>query len=328
MPLKVGIIGAGAMGKRHAAAYRKLPDVQVTAVAEIDRQRGTAFAAEHGIRHVADYHDLLEEVDAVSVCLPHTLHRAACEASAAAAKHILCEKPLATTLADCDAIIDAARRGGIRLMVGQTHRFLPENRTAKALLDAGEIGEVVMAQDTILAAAGDLGWRGTVALAGGGVFLDNGVHAVDRLRWWLGAEVSWLAACVANRLQIGEGEDSGQVLLNYANGAHATVTQSRRVARPASISATEIVGTRGVLRVQSWGDVHIARAGSTSWERVEFARPASGHEAEIAEFVAAVRDGRPPMVTGEDGAIAVETVLAIYQAAEQRQVVRLPLRRP
>ncbi len=327
MALKVGIIGGGGMGKRHTDAYRKLPDVEVVAIAEVDPQRGAAFAAEYGVGHVANYLDILDRVDAVSVCLPHTLHRAACEAAAAAGKHILCEKPLATTLTDCDAIIGAARRSGVLLMTGQTHRFLPENRTVKKLLEAGEIGENVMAQDTILGTPGELGWRGKVALSGGGVFLDNGVHAVDRLRWWLGAEVSWLAARIGNWLQTNEGEDTGQALLGYSNGVHATVTQSRAVARPAATSVTEIVGTRGAIRVHSWGDVHLARQGATTWERVEFPRPASGHEAELAEFVAAVREGRPPAVTGEDGAIAVETVLAIYQASEQGQVVRLPLAR-
>jgi len=325
--LRVGIIGAGGMGKVHAASYRKAPDVEIAGVAEIDRARGEAFAAEFGTQHVTDYQELLDRVDAVSVCLPHTLHRAACEAAARAGKHILCEKPLATTLADCTAIVDAARAAGVLLMTGQTHRFMQENMQVKALLDGDAIGDLVMAQDTILATAptAGLGWRGTLALAGGGVFLDNGVHAVDRLRWWLGAEVAWVAARVTNRLHVSEGEDTGQALLTYTNGAQATITQSRAIARPASTSVTDIIGTRGVIRVHSWGDVQIARADATAWEEVPVARTRSGHEGEIAEFVAAIREARPPAVTGEDGAIAVETVLAIYQASASGAVVSLPL---
>jgi predicted dehydrogenase len=325
--LNIGIIGAGGMGKVHAAAYRKLPEVAVAVVADTDRARGEAVAAEFGAQYVADYQAMFDRVDAVSVCLPHTLHRAAWEAAAAAGKHILCEKPLATTVADCAAIVAAARSAHVLLMIGLTHRFLPENMLVKDLLDAGAIGDVVMAQDTILAGvpAAGLGWRGTLALAGGGVFMDNGVHAVDRLRWWLGSDVVWVAGRVANRLHISEGEDTGQALLAYANGAQATVTQSRAVARPASTSVTELVGTQGVIRVHSWGEVQIARAGATAWETVPVTRTRSGHEGEIAEFVAAVREGRPPSVSGEDGAIAVETVLAIYRASERGVVVHLPL---
>jgi predicted dehydrogenase len=126
-------------------------------------------------------------------------------------------------------------------------------------------------------------------------------------------------------LHISEGEDTGQALLAYTNGAQATVTQSRAVARPASTSVTDLVGTQGVIRVHSWGDVQIARAGATAWETVPITRTRSGHEGEIAEFVAAVREGRPPSVSGEDGAIAVETVLAIYRASEHGAVVHLPL---
>lgn len=325
--LRVGIIGAGGMGKVHAAAYRKVPEVEVVGVAEIDPGRGEALAAEFGARHVTDYHQLFDQVDAVSICLPHTLHRTACEAAAGAGKHILCEKPLATTLAGCTAILNAARAANVILMTGQTHRFLQENVQVKTLLDAGAIGDVVMAQDTILARApaAGLGWRGTLALAGGGVFLDNGVHAVDRLRWWLGAEVTWVAARIANRLHVSEGEDTGQALLAYANGAHATVTQSRAIARPASTSVTDLIGTHGVIRVHSWGDVQIARPGETAWEPVPVARTRSGHEGEIAEFIAAIREDRPPAVSGDDGAIAVETVLAIYQASAQDSAVHLPL---
>lgn len=325
--LRVGIIGAGGMGKVHAASYRKVPDVELAGVAEIDRARGESFATEFGTPHVVDYQDLFDRVDAVSICLPHTLHRAACEAAARAGKHILCEKPLATDLADCTAIVAAARAAGVRLMTGQTHRFLPENMQVKALLDGGAVGDVVMAQDTILARApaAGLGWRGTLALAGGGVFLDNGVHAVDRLRWWLNTEVAWVAARVTNRLQVSEGEDTGQALLAYTNGAQATVTQSRAVARPATTSVTDLIGTRGVIRVHSWGAVQIARADATAWEDVPVARTRSGHDGEIAEFVAAIREGRPPSVTGEDGALAVETVLAIYRASAGSTVVFLPL---
>ena len=115
------------------------------------------------------------------------------------------------------------------------------------------------------------------------------------------------------------------LVFGASTGAQATVTQSRAVARPASTSVTDLIGHRGVIRVHSWGAVQIARAEATAWEEVPVVRIRSGHEGEIAEFVAAIREGRPPSVTGEDGALAVETVLAIYQASASGTVVSLPL---
>ena len=134
--LNIGIVGAGGMGKVHATAYRKLPDVAVAAVADTDKARGEALAAEFGAQYVADYQAMFARVDAVSICLPHTLHRAACEAAAADGKHILCEKPLATTVADCAAIVAAAQSAQVLLTVA-TPRSATRSRAIPGALGKG-----------------------------------------------------------------------------------------------------------------------------------------------------------------------------------------------
>ncbi|HEV8632651.1 MAG TPA: Gfo/Idh/MocA family oxidoreductase [Chloroflexota bacterium] len=328
--MRVGLLGAGTIARAHAEGYARA-GARVAAVAEVDRPRGRGLADELGAAWFADWRELLErgEVDAVSVCLPHSLHAPATLDAAAAGKHVLCEKPIATTLADADRMIAACRRAGVTLMVGHTHRFRLEHVVAKELLDRGEIGRVVQVRDAIWAGRADprapLGWRGARALNGGGVFMDNGVHAADRLRWWIGAEAAWVAAATGRAAEVVEGEDHGAALIGFAGGAVATLEQALVVPRGAGACYAQFLGSEGVLRVDTWQRLQIARGGG-DWEEVPLPddRP-NGFDAEIQEFVAAARQGRAPSVTGQDGRAALELILAIYRAAETGQVVRLPL---
>lgn len=330
MPLRVGVLGAGAIGRRHAEVYARQPDCQVVAIADLDPARGQPLADALGARYYPDLQTLLtdERVQAVSVCLPHALHAEAVVALARAGKHVLVEKPIATTLADADRMIAACRQAGVVLMVGQTHRFYPEHRLADRLLHEGAIGQVLTVTDTIWAGHDEdrpLGWRGRLALNGGGIFMDNGVHAADRLRWWLRSPVTWVAARTGRGRGLLEGEEHGTALLGFANGLTATLHQVLGVPRAASRCRVEFVGTDGILQVDTWQGVRLCRRGGV-WEEVPVP-PAwpGGFEAEIAEFLAAIREGRPPAVPGEEGRAALEVILAIYRAAETGTVVQLPL---
>ncbi|HEY3082012.1 MAG TPA: Gfo/Idh/MocA family oxidoreductase [Chloroflexota bacterium] len=328
--MRVGLLGAGTIARAHAQAYAGA-GASVVALAEVDEARGRRLADELGADWFADWRQLLErdDVDAVSVCLPHSLHAPATLDAAAAGKHVLCEKPIATTLADADRMIAACRRAGVTLMVGHTHRFRPEHIVAKELLEDGQIGRVVQVRDAIWAGRADprapLGWRGARAVNGGGVFMDNGVHAADRLRWWLGAEAAWVAAAVGRAGEVVEGEDHGAALIGFAGGALATLEQALVVPRGAGECYAQFLGSEGALRVDTWQGLRIARGGG-EWEEVPLPtdRP-NGFDAEIREFVAAVRERRAPSVSGEDGRAALELIQAIYRAAESGQVVHLPL---
>src|SRR5262245_15564103 len=328
--LRIGLFGAGTIARAHARAYTSA-DARVVALAEVDPERGRRLADELGAAWFADWLHLLErsEVDAVSICLPHSLHAPAALDAAAAGKHVLCEKPIATTLVDADRMIAARRRAGVTLMVGHTHRFRLEHVVARELLAGGEIGRVVQVRDTIWAGRADprapLGWRGARALNGGGVFMDNGVHAADRLRWWLGADATWVAAATGRAGEVVEGEDHGVALIGFAGGVTATLEQALLAPRGAGECYAQFLGSEGALRVDTWQGLRIARGGG-DWEEVPLPtdRP-NGFDAEIQEFVAAVRERRAPSVTGEDGRAALELIQAIYRAVENGRVVRLPL---
>ncbi len=318
--LRMGLIGGGNIARAHVRAHRDLGLCDLVAVAETDRERGPRLAGEMGADWHADWTDLLarRDVDAVTICLPHAFHAAAAIDAARAGKQILCEKPIATSLADADAMIAAARAAGVRLMVGHTHRFRKEHRVALELLRGGRIGRVHYARDIILAgreAIAALGWRSVTALNGGGVMMDNGIHAADRLLWWMGSEATWVTARLHHATEIVEDEDLGVALIGFANGASAILEESFAVPADQSYCDATFFGSEGLLRVTTWGGIGYSRFGEP-WREVPIPESGlNGFEAEIAEFVAAIREEREPSVTGEDGRRALALIQAIYASA-------------
>lgn len=326
--LRIGIIGAGGIARVHAASYRKLENCQLVAVADVDAERGERLASEVGATYYPTAAQLLAEgaVDAVSVCLPHALHVDVTLQAAAAAKHVLCEKPIATSLADADRMIDACRAAGVRLMVGQTHRYYPAHVYAKRLLGDGQIGRLLFVNDVIWAAHEgneNRAWRSDVAQNGGGIFMDNGIHAADRLRWFLDSEPTWVAARVGPGRGILAGEEHGTALLGFANGVTATLQEAIGVPRSAGCCYLEFVGTEGVLRVDTWLGVKICRPGEAERTLEVPGDLLPGFDAEIAEFLAAIREDRPPAITGEDARASLALIQAIYESARTGQSIDL-----
>jgi predicted dehydrogenase len=324
----VGIVGAGTIGGVHAASYGRLEGVKVVGVADVDAGRGQKLAEQVGAQYYPTLSALVANPDlqAVSICLPHSLHAEATLTAAAAGKHVLCEKPIATTLEDADRMIRACREAGVKLMIGHTHRFRPEHLEARRLLDEGAIGQVLFANDLIWwAREGDesLQWRGEVALNGGGIFMDNGIHAADRLRWWLRSEVTSVTARIGRGRGLIEGEENGTALLGFASGATAVLQQALGTPASASCCYVEFVGTAGVLRVDTWQGLKISMRGKP-WEPVEYPTDVlGGFDLELFEFVSAIRENREPSVTGEEARAALVIIGAIYESARKRTTVEL-----
>jgi len=188
--LKIGVIGCG-VGRFHLAGYSKLPNVEIAALAGLDEARCRQLAAEYGIpRRFKDYRDLLAlpEIEAVSVCVPNSLHAPVATAAFAAGKHVLCEKPLAATVAEGEAIVQAARQARRKLMVSFNYRFRGDSQTLKRHVAAGGLGEVYYVKAGWLRRSGIPGigsWFTCQAQAGGGPLIDLGVHVLDLALWFL-----------------------------------------------------------------------------------------------------------------------------------------------
>jgi predicted dehydrogenase len=326
--VNIGFAGTGGIAKSHARGLADNPHARMIAAADVNEEAVQSFAAEHDVPQVeSDYQAVLDNpaVDAVIICLPHALHGPAAIAAAQAGKHVLCEKPLGVTVTECDAIIAASRAAGVNLMVGHTHRFILEHMRALELLREGAIGDVLHIYDSILAPNRnkDMNWRGVTKLSGGGVFMDNGVHSADRLRWWIGAEVTAVTARLGHYGARTDAEDYGVAYLEFANGATATMEISLIAPPPMGKCTAVVTGAAGAMEIATWRHLKVATAEAADWETETFPQNRSQFIREDGEFVASILEERAPLVTGEDGKRAVAIVQAIYAASESGECVLL-----
>ncbi len=331
--LRVGLVSAAHV---HTDAYaeilRALPDVELLGLADPDPERGRAFATAHSIAFVGDLQALLAmRPDAVVVTSENANHRRDVEMAAAAGAHILCEKPLATSVEDGQAIVQACRRGGVRLMTAFPMRFSPAVSRVAASLSASEIGRVraVTAVNQGQIPTPHRAWFGDRELAGGGAITDHTVHVLDLLRWLLRSEPREVFASANHLLHADrtEVETGAIVAVTFDDGTVATIDCSW--SRPDNYPTwgglgMELVGERGVLDLDAFRQrfaVYDARDGGASWTYWG----TDADRAMIRGFLDAVRDGREPPITGEDGLRAVEVVQAAYRSLESGEPVRLEL---
>lgn len=329
-------IGIMSFAHLHAEAYigclRNVPDVELIGIADDDRARGRQFADQYNAPFFESYNAMLAtQPDGVVICCENTRHRELVEMAAQAGVHILCEKPIATTLEDGRAMLKACAAAGVHIMTAFPVRYNAAIMQIKAALDRGDLGRVYCANTTNQGENPDhlRAWFTDKKLAGGGAVMDHTVHVVDVLRWFMGSEVSEVYAEVdnlffRNTLDI---DTAGLILMTFANGVFATldVSWSRPRYYPTWGNVKlDLICERGVVRADCFAQdltVYSDRTGRPVWNYW-----GSDHnQAMINEFAASIREKRAPAVTGEDGLKAVEVALAAYRSAEERQPVRLPL---
>jgi predicted dehydrogenase len=313
--LRVGIVGVGRTAAGHARAAAAHPEAAVTSVAEIDEERGRAFAARHGLAWTADFGELCarDDVDAVVITAPNFVHAPAALAAIAAGKHVLCEKPLALTAAECAAIVGEARRAGVRLAVGHHYHHTAPTRAAREALASAELdlGRPVLAMDVWYKSFYDPPQRPAWfldAARGGGMWPMNGSHMVDRLMFTTGRRVLAVRAQVGNPFWGHPATDAAHAFLVLEGGFTAAVAHAGwrdGVAR----FETEFVCERGFLRVTD-REVAVGRGGA--WMPRPLA-PLDTFASQFAEFHAACTAGGPLSAPGEWGL----EVVAVLEAAEE-----------
>jgi predicted dehydrogenase len=329
-PVRLGILSAAHV---HAAGYldalARLPGVELVGLLDEDDARGRATAAAHGTTWFDTPAALLERVDGVVVASVNVAHRRLVELAAASGVHVLCEKPLATTIDDARAMVEACAAAGILLMTAFPMRYSPVLRALDASIRAGRLGTLVCLEGVNTGEMPDKhgAWFVDPEQAGGGAVIDHVVHLVDAYRWLLGSEVTEVYA-VANRILQGgfaAVETGGLVSLRFANGVFATIDCSW--SKPRSYPAwgglsVEVIGTEGAVSADAFRQ-HLVVYGSaeagTSW-------PSWGSDADellLADFAAAIAGESEPGVTGADGLRAVEVVDAAYRSIASGEPVAL-----
>jgi predicted dehydrogenase len=279
----------------------------------------------------SDYREMISSglVDAVDICLPHHLHRDAIVAAAAAGKDVLCEKPLCLTLAEADDVSRAVAGSGITLMCAHNQLFLPAVATARAMIRDGVLGKLYEARTTDVfinrwLSAGTIGWRAPRATSGGGELIDSGYHPTYLLLHLMGGEPVEVAAMVArHRLDFLEGEDSAQVLVQFADGAIGTIATSWAFDPPTTIEKFSVAGEHGTL----WSDGrtlrHLPRGGRATVV-AKYPTPKPHTVAlSVVDFVACLRDGRRPINTEVEGIEVLKVILAAYASVDRKQTVAL-----
>ena len=319
--VRVGIIGAGIAGERHAAAFGAHPDAIVAAVVDVDPERGRPLAARFGAAWFADYRDAFAHgIDAAVVCLPHALH-AGCALEAARAKiHLLLEKPIANTIEDAHRIVDAASAANTRLMIGYVHRFRPEVQAARELIRAGRLGRPATALDRFISGGmrDTPGWVWDRSLAGGGVVMYGGVHAIDRLRWLLDDEITEVYARSSTYSNAADVEDGLCAVLTFASGATAVLYENAPGYGRLGPWTTEVFGSEGALIITTGASVECRTARGA--ERQTYSEDRR-FERQAEEFLGAIRERRRPSVDGSDGIRGLEVALALYRSARSGRPV-------
>ncbi len=331
MTVRFGVIGLGNWGTMHLAALKGHPQAEVVAVCDADAERARAMAQAHGVaRSYATVEDLLSDADveAVSIATPDFAHTQPAVAAIEAGKHVLIEKPLATTVADCEAIIAAAERSDRKTMVDFHNRWSPIFVQARQAIDDGTLGEPYLVNlrlnDQLLVPTKMLPWAGTST-----VTWFVGSHAVDTVRWLFGREVRRVYAVKRSRVLASMGIDTPdfyESTLELEGGGVAVVENCWIVpnSTPSLFDLKcEVIGTEGAVYIDASHHRALETYGRTKGDYPDlFVCPelrgqVKGFALEsIRDFVDCIVEDRPPLCTLADGLAVTKVILAVHESAE------------
>jgi len=322
----IGIIGAGHFGAVHARAIAQVEGLEIVAVCREDAEAAAAFAAEHGGRVYVNWRELLADprVDAVVIATPHHLHRDVAIGAAEAGKHILLEKPMAPSLAECDDINAAVARAGVHLMVGHVMHFALPCLKAKEIIASGAIGKPLVGSSAMVKfwmESNRRPWHLSKA-NGGGMLMTAGIHSLDRLVWLMGSDVVGVNALAGTFFHDQEADDTALIGLRFADGG---IGQVRSVGYREGVFdySMELQCENGALRLDFDSGIALSKGGK--WVPVpDSIEPDWTHRAIIREWqalLAAIRGEAPVPVNGQYARHVVSIIDAVYRASDERREV-------
>lgn len=343
---KIAILGAGFISDIHLESYHRfIPEAEVVAVYARKSEKAKEFASKHGIPKWYDNVDQLiadSGCEIVDICLPNYLHADACIKAANAGKHIIIEKPLAVTLEEADEMIAACKKANVKLMYAEELCFAPKYERARHLVKEGAVGEVYMLKQSEKHSGPHTDWFYDVDLAGGGVLMDMGCHAMEWFRWMLGnAKPVSVYATMGTVLhkERTKGEDNSVVIVEFENGV-TCVAENSWAKHGGMDDRSEIHGTGGVIYADLFmGNSAISyskhgygyameKADTTvGWSFTVFEEVFNqGYPHELKHFVDCVRNNKEPLVTGDDGRVVLEIIYAAYASAGSGKKIMLPFK--
>ncbi len=345
--VKTGIIGAGSGAALHARAMARTSGCDIVAVAAPNLHRVVDFAKQHDIpRALTNYRDLLkiDELDAVLLAAPSDLHAEIAIEAAAAGKHVICERPLATTLADADAMIAVFEEAGLQLLYAAPHCFAPKYARASELVHDGAVGEVFLIKHSLEYAGPRSSWSWDTRRSGGGALMDVGVQGIVFARWLLSnAAVTHVTSSMGTFVHGDrtDADDHAVTILNFAGGQMAVI-ESSWAKGGGFDDRLEVYGTSGHTRADlsfgnalpTWSSTGYSAGAQTDqatqgWSFAGFDDLWNrGYLQEMRYFVECIARNEPAWLDGRTGRDALEVVYAAYRSARIGATVRLPFRVP
>lgn len=333
---RVGIVGCGNIFPMHAYSVARSEDTELVAVCDVKEDRAKAKAEEFGCRYYTDYKKMIdsEELDVVHICTPHYMHAPIAIYAANAKKHILTEKPMSIKLEDAEAMIQAAKGQGVTLGVIFQNRYNPGSVLIKKALESGELGKVLSGKLSVTWNRSDeyyskSDWKGTWDKEGGGVIIDQAIHTMDLMRWFVDSEIEYIEANISNRAhEIIEVEDAAEGVIKYKNGVvtgfyainYYTYDAPVEIELHCENGIAKMVASRASIK---FNDGREMIAEQDPRESFEYGNGKKGywgvsHVKQIRAFYEALKAGRKPDITGEEAVKTQKMICAIYESGKSK----------
>jgi len=338
MTIHIGLIGGGNISDTHARAARAIPGIEITAVYGTNARKVALLCQKYGGKAFQDFGAFLAHrpMEMVIIGGPSGMHAAQGIEAARHGLHVLTEKPIDTSSARADALIEAAEKNDVKLGVIFQDRLKPDIVLLKESICSGNLGKIMLIDARVKwyrppEYYGNSRWRGTFALDGGGALMNQGVHTVDLLLWLFGDVVS-----IQSRLQTAlhaiEVEDTAVAILEFATGPVGTL-QATTAAYPGYPRRLEVTGSEGTIILEDdrivASDLRASRAGVAPADRPKDEGAASpvvsdvrGHRAVLEDFIHAIEHNTTPACDGHEGRKSVALIEAIYRSARETQSAR------
>lgn len=327
--MRVGMVGAGLQARRRAPVFSKLKDTKLVVISAEHEEHAKALASQFQCEHASGWEWVgkRDDLDAVLVCTPPHLHERISVLAMQTGKHVLCEKPLARNLEECERMIRVSKETGKMLKCGFNHRHHPAILEAKRQVDAGKIGKMLFVRSRY-GITGEPGrekeWRADPAKASGGHLMEQGIHVVDLSRWFLGEFDQVLCFRDTQYWPLGELEDNAFMLMRTRDGKMASVHTS--LLQWKNLFSFEIFGEEGFFEAEGLG-------GSYGLEKLHFCPKRYGQPFEVQteefrgedkswllewqEFTDAIQKKRSPLGSAEDGLEAMRLVFEAYKFSDE-----------
>lgn len=344
--VRIGIIGAGNIAQSaHIPAYLKNPNVELVGVCDQNLQRAQEVKEKHGMKYaVSSIQELVakDDIDAISVCVWNNAHAEAAIAAANAGKHILCEKPMAMTVEEGQAMVEAAKTNNVILQLGFARRYMDKVKTIVDMLESGVLGEIYYAKVQEIRRRGTpIGWFTDKEKSGGGPMIDIGVHSIYTT-WYMMGKPKPVAISAQIHSNIGNYntklvssweafdtddlvysvEDSGEGFIRFENGATMFFENSWAINGEGTEMNARIYGTKGGATLSPF-KIYQEQNGYLLDSDVYMTKETNEFSEEINHFVECIQEGKQPITSGEDGVIIQKILNGIYESAKKGCEIRL-----